>query len=133
MKTIVTATAVGLAVLAIAAPTPVAAPEAAPTLAQFNALKKRVTKAEARLLSLELDVDCMDDVAYPVKQYGSSSGSQGYWYRDSQGTEFLTTALDEPEASDAPDAWLAEVNEDCVDGSPTGRWARAADSGGAGR
>src|SRR5262245_45233605 len=65
MKSIVTAIAAGLAVLAVAAPSPIAAPEASPTLRQFNALKKRVA-------NLEADLSCLS--AYSAHQYGDSSG-----------------------------------------------------------
>jgi hypothetical protein len=118
MKTIVTAIAAGLAVLVVAAPSPIAAPEASPTLRQFNALKNRVA-------NLERDVNCMDDVAYPVSQYGSESGSQGYHYTDSQGSEFLTSALDETVSGEVPDVWLAEVNANCISDGPTARFHAA--------
>ena len=95
MKTIVTAIAAGLAVLVIAAPSPIAAPEASPTLRQFNALKNRVA-------NLQRDMNCMDDVAYPVSQYGSESGSQGYHYTDAQGSEFFASALNETVSGEFP-------------------------------
>jgi hypothetical protein len=121
MKTIVTAIAAGLAVLAIAAPSPIAAPEASPTLRQFNALKNRVA-------SLERDVNCMDDVVLPVTQYGTAT--EGYLYGTATGG-ILTTALDITEEGSTPDAWLAEVNADCITDGPTARFHRAGDSAGA--
>jgi hypothetical protein len=129
-KTIVTATAVGLAVLAITAPSPIAAPEASPTLAQFNALKNRVTSAERKIASLQRDMNCIDDEVYPVTQYGDSG--VGYVYADLVGQNaIITTALDRTIRGEVPDAWLAEVDPDCVEDGPTARFHRAADSAGA--
>jgi hypothetical protein len=120
MKTIVTAIAAALAVLAVAAPSPIAAPEASPTLRQFNALKNRVAHLEA-------DMDCMNDEVYPVTQYGDSG--IGYVYADLVGQNAdITTALDRTVRGEVPDAWLAEVDADCVEDGPTARFHRAADS-----
>jgi hypothetical protein len=123
MKTIVTAIAAGLAILAVAAPSPIAAPEASPTLRQFNALKNRVAHLEA-------DMDCIDDEAYPVTQYGDSG--IGYVFADLVGQNAgITTALDRTESGEVPDAWLAEVDADCIEDGPTARFHRAADTPGA--
>jgi hypothetical protein len=139
MKSIVTAAAVGLAVLAVAAPSPVAAPEASPTLQQFNALKgqvntlkKRVTTAENRVGDLEGEMDCIDDAAIPVTQYGTAT--EGYVYVvQGQPNAFVTTALDITETGSTPMAWLVEVNADCVTDGDTARFAPRGDAGGAER
>jgi hypothetical protein len=131
MKSIVTAAAVGLAVLAVAAPSPVAAPEASPTLAQFNSLKRQVNLLKSRVSSLEADMNCIDDVAIPVTQYGTAT--EGYVYGVQGQGEFLTTALDISETGSTPTAWLVEVNAECVTDGDTARFAPRGDSGGAER
>jgi hypothetical protein len=132
MKSIVTAAAVGLAVLAVAAPSPIAAPEASPTLTQFNNLKRQVNGLKNRVASLEGDMDCIDDAAMPVTQYGTAT--EGYVYVvQGQPDAFVTTALDISEAGSTPTAWLVEVNPECVTDGNTARFAPRGDSGGAER
>jgi hypothetical protein len=131
MKSIVTAAAVGLAVLAVAAPSPVAAPEASPTLTQFNSLKRTVNALKARVTSLEVDMDCIDDAAIPVTQYGTAT--EGYVYGVQGQGEFLTTALDISEQGSVPMAWIVEVNAECVTDGATARFAPRSDAGGAER
>jgi hypothetical protein len=132
MKSIVIAAAVGLAVLAVAAPSPIAAPEASPTLAQFNNLKRTVNGLKNRVASLEGDMDCIDDAAMPVTQYGTAT--EGYVYVvQGQPDAFVTTALDITETGATPMAWLVEVNPECVTDGDTARFAPQGDSGGAER
>ena len=80
------------------------------TPAQFTALKKQVTALQKEVNSLKLFANC---VGYaPVIEFGGDTA--GYHYKQPDGTEILTSALDVASAGETPDAYFATIDQTCV-------------------
>lgn len=80
------------------------------TPAQFAALKKQVTKLQKDVGSLKLFANC---VGYtPVIEFGSDAA--GYHYKQPDGSEILTSALDVASSGETPDAYFATIDQTCV-------------------
>jgi hypothetical protein len=84
--------------------TAVGGQQAGPSRAEFNALKKQV----ATLKKDEAAIAGCFTAAMPVIQY------DGYESRATDGTTFITTALDIAEAGDPPKMYLLDVGADCA-------------------
>jgi hypothetical protein len=85
------------------------------TPAQFNALKKQVTKMQKDVNLLKTFVgNCIGVVG--VNQFGSpgTTGTAGYHFKQADGSEILTSALDAAAQGETPDALLATIDQQCV-------------------
>jgi hypothetical protein len=89
------------------------------TPAQFNALKKQVTTLQKDVKNLKASIACLS--ADGAASFGS--GTEGYHYKKSDGSEILTSALDLVGEGETPDLFIAEVDKNCV--SAAFRLARA--------
>jgi|1185.fasta_scaffold127902_2 opacity protein-like surface antigen len=84
------------------------------TPAQFNALKKQVTKMQKDVTALKSFVSSCLGYA-PIVQFGDTSGtSAGYHYKQPDGSEILTSALDVASQGETPDALFATIDQQCV-------------------
>jgi hypothetical protein len=104
--------AAGLAVVLYAATA--TGGQQAVTPAQFNALKKQVTKMQKDVNALKGFVsNCIGVVG--VSQFGG--GTAGYHYKQPDGSEILTSALDVAAQGETPGALLAQIDPQCVSAS----------------
>jgi hypothetical protein len=99
----VTAT-VAVALYATAAP----AGQQAVTPGQFNALKVRVAKLEKRASTLENVINACFQGAMPVARFN------GYVGANSDGTLFITSAVDVTDSGESPSAFLLDVGSTCA-------------------
>lgn len=84
------------------------------TPAQFAALKKQVTTMQKDVNALKGFVsNCISVVG--VAQFGG--GTAGYHYKQPDGSEILTSALDVTSQGETPAALLAEIDPQCVSSS----------------
>ena len=104
MKKLVAGVMIGGLLFAFAGFTYSATRPTAVTPAQFNALKKRVSKLEQLSGALAAYTASCLFSWQGISQFGKASGT-GYLYHDTSG-DFLTTALDYPETGQAPDGWV---------------------------
>jgi len=80
---------------------------------QFAALSKKVTGLQKQVKTLNSVIaTCLFVQAAPVASFGG--GTEGYVYRQSNGTEFLSSALDFVGESETPTAWLVGTTPDCA-------------------
>jgi hypothetical protein len=99
------AAVVGAVVYATAAP---AGQQAGPSRAEFNALKKRVTKVEKDTnAALVVLAGCLQR-GVPVARYN------GYLAVDSNGAQGQTTALDVADDGTTPQAYLLDIGQTCA-------------------
>jgi hypothetical protein len=84
--------------------TAVGGSQAGPSRAEFNALKKQV----AALKLKEATVEACFNGAAPVIRY------DGYESRATDGSTFITTALDIAETGDTPQMYLLDVGQTCA-------------------
>ena len=81
------------------------------TPAQFKALKAQVTKIQKDVNTLKGFVSsCIGVVG--VARFGG--GTAGYHYKQPDGSEILTSAIDVTEQGETPSALLATINSQCV-------------------
>lgn len=80
------------------------------TPAQFAALKKQVTKLQKDVNDLKSFRSCIGFA--PVVEFGSDTA--GYHYKQPDGSEILTTALDLAGSGETPDGYFATVDQSCV-------------------
>ena len=81
------------------------------TPAQFNALKKQVAKMQKDVTALKGFVtNCIGVVG--VIRFGGDTA--GYHYKQPDGSEILTSALDAASQGETPDALLATIDQQCV-------------------
>jgi len=84
------------------------------TPAQFKALKAQVTKMQKDVNALKGFVsNCISVVG--VAQFGG--GTAGYHYKQPDGSEILTSALDVTAQGETPAALLAQIDSQCVSAS----------------
>jgi hypothetical protein len=94
---------VGAALLYVT--TAVGGPQAGPSRAEFNALKKQVATVKKDEQALAA---CFNGAA-PIIRY------DGYESRATDGSTFITTALDVAETGDTPQIYLLDVGQACAD------------------
>jgi len=82
------------------------------TPAQFNALKKQVATLQKDVKALKANAACL--AADGAASFGSDNGAAGYHYKQPDGSEILTSALDLVAQGEAPDLYIAEVDKTCV-------------------
>lgn len=106
---------VGVAAVAAAmyvAASPASQQASGPTAKQFKALKAQVASLSKTVKGLKKVVtDCVQ-IAIPVNQFGDNTTAQteGYMYNQPSGAgQFLTTALDASDVTDAGAAWFTGV------------------------
>jgi hypothetical protein len=80
------------------------------TPAQFAALKKQVTKLQKDVSDLKSFRSCIGFA--PIVQFGTDTA--GYHYKQPDGSEILTTALDLAGSGETPDGYFATVDQSCV-------------------
>jgi hypothetical protein len=81
------------------------------TPAQFKALKTQVTKMQKDVNALKAFLgNCLSVVG--VARFGG--GTAGYHYKQPDGSEILTSALDVTETGETPSALLAQIDPQCV-------------------
>jgi hypothetical protein len=90
--------------------TAVGGPQAGPTRAEFNALKKQVATLKKDDVATRAVLSNCFTAAIPVIQYG------GYESRADDGTTFTTTALDLADVGDTPTTYLLDVGQACASG-----------------
>jgi hypothetical protein len=100
-------TVAGAALYATAAP----AGQQAVTPAQFNALKRQVAKLQKDVNTLKAEDACLTKVV-GVASFGGDTA--GYHYKNPDGTEVLTSALDLVGQGETQDFFLQEVDARCV-------------------
>ena len=88
--------------------TAVGGPQAGPSRAEFNALKKQVAVLKKDDATTQGVLNNCFTTAIPVIQY------DGYESRAADGTTFVTTALDVAEAGDTPTTYLLDVGPACA-------------------
>lgn len=80
------------------------------TPAQFAALQKKVTALQKDMKTLKTELACI--TAIGVIQFGGDTA--GYHYKQPDGAEILTSALDLAGQGEQPQAFLAGVDTQCV-------------------
>jgi len=90
--------------------TAVGGPQAGPTRAEFNALKKQVATLKKDDVATKAVLSNCFTAAIPVIRY------DGYESRADDGTTFITTALDVAEVGDTPTTYLLDVGQACASG-----------------
>ena len=75
---------------------------------QLNALKARVTKLEKRASNLETIIGGCFTTAVPISRYG------GYEYKNPDGSEILTSAIDVTNSGGTPGAYALDVGQACA-------------------
>jgi hypothetical protein len=99
----------GLAV-ALYAATATGGPQAV-TPAQFNALKKQVAAMKKDVTDLKGFINnCIGVVG--VTRFGGNTA--GYHYKEPDGSEILTSAIDVTDQGETPTGLLATVDQQCV-------------------
>jgi len=88
--------------------TAVGGPQAGPTRAEFNALKKQVATLKKDDVATQTVLNNCFTTAIPVIRY------DGYESRATDGTTFITTALDVAEVGDTPTTYLLDVGQACA-------------------
>jgi hypothetical protein len=80
------------------------------TPAQFNLLKRQVAALQKDVKALKASTACLS--ADGAASFGGTTA--GYHYKQPDGSEILTTALDLVAEGEPPDLYLAEVDKNCV-------------------
>jgi hypothetical protein len=88
--------------------TAVGGPQAGPSRAEFNALKKQVAVLKKDDSTIQAVLSTCFTSGVPVLRYG------GYESRADDGTTFITTALDVAEPGDTPTMYLLDVGQACA-------------------
>jgi hypothetical protein len=88
--------------------TAVGGPQAGPTRAEFNTLKKQVATLKKDDVATQQVLNNCFTTAVPVIRY------DGYESRATDGTTFITTALDVAEVGDTPTTYLLDVGQACA-------------------
>ncbi len=88
--------------------TAVGGPQAGPSRAEFNVLKKQVAVLKKDDATIQGVLKACFTSAVPVIQY------DGYESRAPDGTTFVTTALDVAEQGDTPTVYLLDVGQACA-------------------
>jgi hypothetical protein len=81
------------------------------TPAQIAALNKKVAQLQKAVKGLREDFSCLS--ALGVKQFGDGA-TTGYHYKQPDGSEILTSALDVTGTGETPTIVLAQVDPTCV-------------------
>jgi hypothetical protein len=83
------------------------------TPAQFNALKKQVAAMKKDVTDLKGFINnCIGVVG--VTRFGGTGTTAGYHYKQPDGSEILTSALDVTDQGEPPTGLLATVDQQCV-------------------
>jgi hypothetical protein len=88
--------------------TAVGGPQAGPTRAEFNTLKKQVATLKKDDVATQQVLNNCFTTAVPVIRY------DGYESRATDGSTFITTALDVAEVGDTPTTYLLDVGQACA-------------------
>jgi len=80
------------------------------TPAQFNALKKQVAVLKKDVTDLKAAMSCLSSAG--VASFGG--GTAGFHYKQPDGSEILTSAIDLTDQGEQPTALLAIVDPQCV-------------------
>ncbi len=88
--------------------TAVGGPQAGPSRAEFNALKKQVAALKKDDVTVQGVLNNCFTNAIPVIRY------DGYESRATDGSTFITTALDVAETGDTPTTYLLDVGQSCA-------------------
>ncbi len=104
--TLLVAALAGAALLYVT--TAVGSPQAGPSRAEFNALKKQVATLKKDDVATQAVLNNCFTTAIPVIRY------DGYESRATDGTTFITTALDIAEVGDTPTTYLLDVGQACA-------------------
>ena len=87
--------------------------EQAVTPAQFAALKKQVAKLQKDVTTLKGFVgNCLGYA--PVIQFGGDSDTVGYRFKQPDGSEILTSALDVAGQGETPEGYFATIDQQCI-------------------
>jgi hypothetical protein len=82
---------------------------------QFLALKKQVVVLQKQVKTLNTVVgSCLFILAIPVTDYGKNDGTEGYLYKQADGTTVPTTAFDITAQGDTPSAYVVGTSADCA-------------------
>ena len=116
MKRFLAVVVVALAAVAVYAAVAPAGPTVV-TPKQFAALSKKVTTLQKKVTSLNSELVAFENCftgAVPVGEFGDERNqTEGYFYHGSDGTDFLTTALDVTDAAHAQ-AYMLVTNSQCA-------------------
>jgi hypothetical protein len=88
--------------------TAVGGPQAGPSRAEFNALKKQVAALKKDDATVQAVLSNCFTSAVPVLRY------DGYESRAADGSTFVTTALDIVEPGDTPTMYVLDVGQACA-------------------
>ncbi len=83
------------------------------TPGQFAALSKKVTTLQKQVAVLKADIGCIAPVG--VASFGSGTAS-GYHYKQPDGTEILTSALDTIAQGETAQYQMATIDPSCISG-----------------
>src|SRR5262249_51594027 len=91
------------------------------TPGQFLALKKQVVVLQKQVKTLNTVVgQCLFIQAIPVTVYGTNGGTEGYVYKQTDGSTFPTTAFDVTAQGDTPSAYAIGTSADCANAMNSG-------------
>ena len=110
MKRLALVLAAAVAAVALYAATAPAGQQAV-TPAQFAALSKKVTTLQKDVKSLKAAFGCLS--ALGIAQFGDGS-TTGFHYKQPDGSEVLTTAIDVTGQGEQPAALIAAIDPQCV-------------------
>ena len=121
-----------LAIVASLFALPASAKSSGPTMAQFNALKSKITGLQGQVRSLQGQLSCFGDV-YAVTSWGDAiNASEGYLWGGADGNTYVMSALDWVYDTSGMQGgtdyiWMASYRDECVN-SPVapqlGAWPR---------
>ncbi len=83
------------------------------TPGQFAALSKKVAALQKEVSVLKSDINCISPVG--VTSFGNGTTS-GYHYKQPDGSEILTTALDTTSSGETPQYQMATIDSSCISG-----------------
>jgi hypothetical protein len=95
------------------------------TPGQFAALSKKVAILQKDVRNLKADFSCLQVLG--TSQFGDGQ-TNGYHYKQPDGSEILTSALDVTTPGETPTIVLAQVDPTCVSASRFQRGSRVARS-----
>ena len=81
------------------------------TPGQFAALSKKVAALQKQVTALKNDFSCLSSLG--VASFGNGSTS-GYHFKQPDGSEILTSALDTTSSNEAPQFQLAQIDPSCL-------------------
>jgi hypothetical protein len=88
--------------------TAVGGPQAGPSRAEFNALKKQVSVLKKDDTAIQTVLNSCFTSAVPAASY------DGYEYRATDGSTVITSAMDVTAAGDTPTMYLLDVGQACA-------------------